>query len=766
MLTLDTTLSAFEGNYPSACVSPAAAAEIRRISAHFPAALASIYVLENRLQADAEQVDFSLCVNHGTDGAKIMGSGIPSHYLDQPAWAGVSAFCQRWITSGSTLDEQVGHIWLEFDAAGEGIPPPAIYLGPKFDGDKLRVWRGDLAWLLDEALTLLNGAPVNPTILDQVRRCLVVLGEYPEAQIFEVGLMLSRPPVDFVRLCLRGIPKMRILEYLGRIGWKGEQAAVQEAINLLDSAEGIELYVDVGMEILPRVGLECRLDPPHNSDQSYLRWEGLLNTLVEKSLCTAPKRDGLLAWSGMNRGRLPGEEQVRMLWRLLSHIKLVCAPGRPIEAKGYMTLLHQPPPPTKPKALRIGADHPLIKRLQDGVRGEVLPPGEKYARDFSRMFKKPLFVTVMAQDEGDISHTLKVNQSANLPLMIRGAGYSSGAHLLPDHAVAVIMSRPREPQITFNQDHSVVVGAGTRWFDLEQTLHIQGRTIGPLMASLASSVGGTLAAGSGFGFRSIRYGGVLDQVRRLRLIRLTGEAVWCGPEDQPDLFRESLGGFGKTGVISAAELNTIPYQPFTAMHFYEHPSPEALAKSLAELASDLDRTPDLLRGWIRPDGVFGSAFGLEQSDPEQPVDPALRLGQVPAGGRAEVFPDYHTFVHQAVHDHLREGVDQVRLWADHMVEYEGLRRLCLQIESLRSRIAPFLYMARMLAIRRPAGGLNLPYAPHHWGTEPIKYLVGVYCDVPSVDTAAINLVRECLAELQTITLQSGGRVCPWGWREG
>jgi FAD/FMN-containing dehydrogenase len=45
-----------------------------------------------------------------------------------------------------------------------------------------------------------------------------------------------------------------------------------------------------------------------------------------------------------------------------------------------------------------------------------------------------------------------------------------------------------------------------------------------------------------------------EHVRRLKLVRTSGETIDCGPAERPDLFRATIGGLGLTGLITEVEL--------------------------------------------------------------------------------------------------------------------------------------------------------------------------------------------------------------------
>src|SRR5262249_25149659 len=70
------------------------------------------------------------------------------------------------------------------------------------------------------------------------------------------------------------------------------------------------------------------------------RWRPLLDALAERGLCTAAKREALLAWYGLAWWSLPHQLWPTPAARLINHVKLVYQPGRALEAKGYVGFVH------------------------------------------------------------------------------------------------------------------------------------------------------------------------------------------------------------------------------------------------------------------------------------------------------------------------------------------------------------------------------------------------------------------------------------------
>jgi hypothetical protein len=165
--------------------------------------------------------------------------------------------------------------------------------------------------------------------------------------------MLSRV-FQGVRLYLAGVRLDSIPTYLDAIGWQGDRSEVRDLLPWLSPFfEKVELALDVGEAILPRVGMECHVFGS-SLPAAKAKWSAFLDVLVARGLCLPSKRDALLAWMGHAHARTLdgpwpadlrrralafGPDVSSVLTRTINHIKVVYQPGRPLEAKAYFNLL-------------------------------------------------------------------------------------------------------------------------------------------------------------------------------------------------------------------------------------------------------------------------------------------------------------------------------------------------------------------------------------------------------------------------------------------
>jgi hypothetical protein len=279
----------------------------------------------------------------GHDGAF---TGASTALFTHPIWERLRRFGARWTDPSSSLHDAFEHVFFEFDVDGEPdrIPIPSFFLA--FDAHaRLRLDA------LEEGMTLLLGEPLSPAVRQHVSRCINALPE--QARLYSGGAMLSRV-FSGVRLYLCGVPRSSVAGYLKAVGWPGEIAEVLALIQWLPPfLETVEIALDVGETMLPRVGLECHVFGV-SLPEAKAKWTELLDILVAKGLCLPSKRDALLAWMGHSHARsiagpwpadihkepdAAGSDVMRVLTRTINHIKVVHHPGRSLEAKAYFTLL-------------------------------------------------------------------------------------------------------------------------------------------------------------------------------------------------------------------------------------------------------------------------------------------------------------------------------------------------------------------------------------------------------------------------------------------
>ncbi len=333
-------------------VSPTALEHIGHIARLLPPVTVSGF--ECRLGQDEALADFGVRLL-ATDGSRAVLAGregtdfsLPDSLRAHPVWERLRRFGARWDEPGTLLHEEIRDVFLEFDVDGAPpqVPIPSFFIEYAHEAHRRLE-------ALEESLALLWGEPLAPAVRARVVACVEALP--PETRVSAVGAMFSRR-FDGVRLCFHGLGPDTLPDYLERVGWPGERAAVEELLARVSGRmERLTLCLDVSATVLPKVGVECHLSESLYEADSE-RWALLLQRLVEQGLCLPAKRDALLGWLGHTHTRshpesLPGNlralsarvgpDALPVFLRRINHLKLVLQPGQPPEAKAYFALIQR-----------------------------------------------------------------------------------------------------------------------------------------------------------------------------------------------------------------------------------------------------------------------------------------------------------------------------------------------------------------------------------------------------------------------------------------
>ena len=280
-------------------------------------------ILEARLAPGTAPVDLSVRIRT-PDQARTLAARLPSSFGD---------FLCRWCEPEGPL-APVRSLWLELDLdrepQGDRLPPPVVCAKLPQDADRL--------WLTGTLLPALAGHPPSSRQRDVILACLDAL---PALGHLLYLFSLRARGSDAVRLEIFGLEPARILDYLRRAAPRTVPEVLRIA-PLFDGVERLHLSFDVSEEVLPRIGIEGSFPRQPRREP---RWADLLARLVERGLCSPEKREAVLAWPGYDSfwtapERWPVAEigALGFCVRSLSHLKVICQPGREPEAKVYLAL--------------------------------------------------------------------------------------------------------------------------------------------------------------------------------------------------------------------------------------------------------------------------------------------------------------------------------------------------------------------------------------------------------------------------------------------
>jgi hypothetical protein len=238
-----------------------------------------------------------------------------------PAWAPLVTFLRRWRRD-QLLASWIPFLFLEFDAdaGGEAAPLPSLFLA--LDSSLSRPSTAETAPEVRAALhafaTLHGRADLG--FEECLQRAYTALPD--DARLLHVGALLGRG-TEQPRISV-SIAAPAAADYLLALGGREAARGLDEGLEPLRRRwSRVQLDFDAGPEPRPRCGVGLR---PVQADGD---WDALFADLEDAGWACPGKLAALRRWSGSEpRG---GRSQ-----RRLSHLKVVCAPGRRPESKAYL----------------------------------------------------------------------------------------------------------------------------------------------------------------------------------------------------------------------------------------------------------------------------------------------------------------------------------------------------------------------------------------------------------------------------------------------
>ena len=251
---------------------------------------------------------------------------------DAAAWDRVRMFAGRWSDRTSPLHSRVQMVFMEFDAPVERMRAPSIFA--RLDaavGDGRQQWV-QAAPAVDELALLLLGQPVQAATRAMLGAAFAALPS--GGRVIDVAVMVPRGQAA-VRLFV-SVPRAQLAGYLAALDWIDEGGALERMMDtLFGRCAHVSLPLDVGPRVGPRIGIA--LSPAWVAeDGDGDDWTAIGHRLVGLGLSTDEQAAALGRWPGRGAplaiaGRWPSQAV-----RLISHVKVVLEPSRPIVAKAYL----------------------------------------------------------------------------------------------------------------------------------------------------------------------------------------------------------------------------------------------------------------------------------------------------------------------------------------------------------------------------------------------------------------------------------------------
>lgn len=162
---------------------------------------------------------------------------------------------------------------------------------------------------------------------------------------------------------------------------------------------------------------------------------------------------------------------------------------------------------------------------------------------------------IEVQNMADIQRALEIAQNEKKKVSIAGAQHTMGGHTFNKDNIVLKMHRFNKMRYV-EDSQTVVVESGATWREVQEFLDPLNRALIVMQSDNIFSVGGSLSANV-HGWQTNKPP-IISTVRQFRLMLASGEILTCSRDENPELFKAVIGGYGLFGVILDVELDTTP----------------------------------------------------------------------------------------------------------------------------------------------------------------------------------------------------------------
>ncbi len=177
-----------------------------------------------------------------------------------------------------------------------------------------------------------------------------------------------------------------------------------------------------------------------------------------------------------------------------------------------------------------------------------------YINDASCLSRTAVAGVVRVRNEADVAGALRYATAHGLTVSAAGVKHSMGGQAF--RAGGVVLDMRGYNAVRLDADtRTVTVGAGATWHAIQLAVHPR-FAVKAMQSTDIFSVGGSISVNAhGMDHQA---GAVMGSIRSLRLMLADGRVVTASRDNNPDLFRHVVGGYGLFGVILSATLDVVP----------------------------------------------------------------------------------------------------------------------------------------------------------------------------------------------------------------
>lgn len=213
----------------------------------------------------------------------------------------------------------------------------------------------------------------------------------------------------------------------------------------------------------------------------------------------------------------------------------------------YRKLLYLPLYPKVPPRER--------KRLSAAIREIFEEAPHLHVTDARGVYSAVARTVETPKSVADIRNALDRAREDGVPICMMGTGHNLGGHAFVNGAMVLDMRQFNRVLSLDRERKRITVESGITWDKIQEAVSPAGLALKAMQSDNIFTVGGSLAANAHG--RDTRFPTLVESVLGFRILLPDGSVKSVSRTEDPDLFRNAIGGYGLLGVMLDVDLELV-----------------------------------------------------------------------------------------------------------------------------------------------------------------------------------------------------------------
>jgi FAD/FMN-containing dehydrogenase len=146
----------------------------------------------------------------------------------------------------------------------------------------------------------------------------------------------------------------------------------------------------------------------------------------------------------------------------------------------------------------------------------------------------------------------KIIRNAQKPISVAGARYSQGGQIAYPGGIVIDMSHLNTIKNLDIENKKITIESGATWYEVQKAIDPHNLSVTVMQSYNDFSIGGSLSVN--VHARDLAYGPMISSVESIKVVLADGSLVTASRQENYELFKAAIGGYGLMGVIVEATL--------------------------------------------------------------------------------------------------------------------------------------------------------------------------------------------------------------------